>query len=86
MEKGKIMITMPDGTVDEVEEVISFQFKDTNKQYVVYTRNEVDEAGNVTIYVTEMVKDEKGTRFVGISSEDEWNKIKDALRALANQN
>ena len=32
-------ITKQDGTKEMVEEVISFEFNDTNKKYMVYTKN-----------------------------------------------
>lgn len=85
MDEGKKILTINklDGTQEEVEEVISFEFNDTKKRYVVYTKNEVDQNGNVTIYVTEVVKDDKGTRFLGVSTDEEWTRIKDVLRKLA---
>lgn len=85
MEENKRTLTINklDGTTEEVEEVISFEFNDTKKRYVVYTKNEVDQNGNVTIYVTEMITDDQGTRFVGVSTDEEWAKIKDVLRKLA---
>ncbi len=84
MEDKKILtINKLDGTTEEVEEVISFEFNDTKKRYVVYTKNEVDQNGNVTIYVTEVVKDDQGTRFLGVSTDEEWSRIKDVLRKLA---
>lgn len=82
-DKKILTINKLDGSTEDVEVIISFQFDDTKKQYVVYTKNELDEAGNVTIYVTEVVKDETGTHFVGISNDDEWLKVKEALRELA---
>ena len=75
-------ITKTDGSKELVEEVISFEFNDTKKRYVVYTKNEKDENGNVTIYVTRIVSDENGNRFLGVENDDEWNRIKAALRAL----
>ncbi len=85
MEENKKILTINklDGTTEEVEEVISFEFNDTKKRYVVYTKNEVDQNGNVTIYVTEVVTDDHGTRFLGVSGDDEWSRIKDVLRKLA---
>ena len=74
-----------DGSTEEVEEVISFEFNDTKKRYVVYTKNEVDQNGNVTIYVTEVVTDDQGTRFLGVSTDEEWTRIKDVLRKLASK-
>lgn len=84
MEDKKILtINKADGSKEEVEEVISFEFNDTKKRYLVYTKNEVDQNGNITIYVTEVIKDSMGTRFLGIESDEEWSKIKDVLRQLA---
>ena len=83
-EKKMLTITKLDGTVETVEEVISFEFSDTLKKYVVYTKNETDANGNITVYVTEMITDANGTnKFVGVESEEEWSKIKDVLRELA---
>lgn len=81
-EKRILTITKTDGSKEQVEEVISFEFNDTKKRYVVYTKNEKDENGNVTIYVTRIVSDENGNRFLGVENNDEWNRIKAALRAL----
>lgn len=84
MEDKKILtINKSDGTTEEVEEVISFEFNDTKKRYLVYTKNETDQNGNVTIYVTEVVSDKMGTRFLGVANDDEWSRIKDVLRQLA---
>ena len=68
---------------EEVEEVVSFEFNDTKKRYVIYTKNEKDQNGNITIYVTEVVTDIHGTRFLGVSTDEEWARIKDVLRELA---
>lgn len=87
MEESKKTLTINklDGSVEEVEEVISFEFNDTKKRYVVYTKNEVDQNGNITIYVTEVVTDDQGTRFLGVSTDEEWTRIKDVLRKLASK-
>ena len=81
-EKRTSTIKKNDGTLEEVEELISFEFEDNKKKYIVYTKNEVDEYDNMTIYVTEIVKEGENFKFLGVESESEWNKIKAALRAL----
>ncbi len=81
--KKTLTINKLDGSTEEVEEVISFEFNDTKKRYIVYTKNEIDQNGNVTIYVTEVVTDGSGTRFLGVSTDEEWARIKDVLRELA---
>ena len=81
--KQTFTITMPDGSKEEVHEVITFEFNDTKKRYLVYTKNEVDDAGNITVYVTEVIHEGDINRFVGVESDEEWTKIKDVLRELA---
>ena len=81
--KKTLRINKLDGTFEEVEEVVSFEFNDTKKRYVIYTKNEKDQNGNITIYVTEVVTDIHGTRFLGVSTDEEWARIKDVLRELA---
>lgn len=85
MEESKktLRINKLDGTFEEVQEVVSFEFNDTKKRYVIYTKNEKDQNGNITIYVTEVITDVHGTRFIGVSTEEEWARIKDVLRELA---
>lgn len=40
MEDNKTILTIhkSDGTTEEVEEVVSFEFNDTKKRYLVYTK------------------------------------------------
>ena len=86
MEDKKIItINKADGTNEEVQEVVSFRFEDTGKHYLVYTKNETDTNGNVTVYITEVVTDNMGTRFLGVANDEEWTKIKDVLRTLAKE-
>ena len=82
-DKKTRIINKIDGSQEKVEEVISFEFNDTNRKYMVYTKNEIDVNGNVTIYVTEVVEDANGIKFLGIENDEEWSKIKEVLRELA---
>lgn len=75
-----------DGSIDEVEVVIAFEFKDTKKEYVVYTKNEKDENGNVTVYVSSVDRSGETPRLYGIDDEEEWNRVKDVLRKLSKKN
>ena len=49
-------IVLEDGSVDEVEFLLSFKFTDNNKEYMIYTKNESDDNGNVTIYVASVAR------------------------------
>ena len=53
---NKISTTLPDGTKEEVEVLLAFKFNDNNKEYVIYTKNEIDDNGNVTIYISNVVR------------------------------
>ena len=83
-EQKKIMsIISEDGTKEDIEVIIAFEFKDTKKEYVVYTKNEKDENGNVTVYVSNVDRSSGEAKLLGVESENEWNRIKDVLRELS---
>lgn len=81
--KVTMSIIGEDGSIDEVEVVIAFEFKDTKNEYVVYTKNEKDENGNVTVYVSRVDRSGETPRLYGIDDEEEWNRVKDVLRRLS---
>lgn len=81
--KMTLSIIGEDGSIDEVEVVIAFEFKDTKKEYVVYTKNEKDENGNVTVYVSNVDRSGETPKLYGIENEEEWNRVKDVLRKLS---
>lgn len=84
MDKKVMSIIMPDGAVEEVEIIVSFEFHDTKKEYVVYTKNETDESGNITIYVAALKrKDDDNLALGNIETDAEWARIKEVLRELA---
>ena len=81
--KVTMSIIDEDGSIDEVEVVIAFEFKDTKKEYVVYTKNEKDENDNVTVYVSSVDRSGETPKLYGIDDEEEWNRVKDVLRRLS---
>ena len=83
-DKKNIMVTtLPDGTKEEVEVLLAFKFNDNNKEYVIYTKNEVDENGNVTIYISNVVKNGNNVSLSTVSDDGEWTRIKNVLRELS---
>lgn len=84
MDNKKILsIVKEDGTQEEVELIISFVFNDTKKEYVVYTRNEKDDNGNTTLYVSSVDRSGDMPKMGGVETDEEWSRIKDVLRELA---
>ena len=82
-EKKMLSIVAQDGSIEEVEVVLAFKFKDTDKEYIIYTKNETDDKGLVTVYVSSVDRSSGETKLYGINDDDEWNKIKDVLRELS---
>lgn len=83
MEKKLMSIILEDGSVDKVEILVSFEFNDNKKEYVVYTKNETDENGNITIYVSSVIRDGDTPKLGGVDSDEEWSRIKNVLRELS---
>ena len=81
--KNTMVITLPDGKTEEVEVLLAFKFKDNNMEYVIYTKNEVDENGNVTIYISNVVKNGNNVSLSTVSDDGEWTRIKNVLRELS---
>lgn len=83
VDKKMMSVVLSDGTIEEVEVILAFAFKDTNKEYVVYTKNEKDENDNITVYVSKIDRSTGEPKLLGVEDETEWNKIKDVLRELS---
>ena len=83
VEKKMMSIVAEDGSVEEVEVILAFEFKDTKKEYVIYTKNEKDENENITVYVSNVDRTGEEPRLLGVDTEEEWNRIKDVLRELS---
>lgn len=81
--KKVLSILKEDGTKEEVELLICFEFNDTKKEYAVYTRNEKDENGNITIYVSNIDRSNEIPKMRAIENDEEWSRIKDVLRELS---
>ena len=82
-EKRIMSIVSEDGTTEEVEVILAFEFKDNQKEYVIYTKNEKDENGNVTVYVSNVDRESGEPKLMGVDDEAEWARIKDLLRELS---
>ncbi len=81
--KNMMITTLPDGTKEEVEVLLAFIFNDNNKEYVIYTKNEVDDNGNVTIYISNVTRVGNNITLSTVSDDNEWTRIKNVLRELS---
>ena len=77
-----ITIVDEDGNDTIAELIVAFAFKDTHKEYMVYTYGERDRHDNETIYVSEIISDGDESRLRDIDNQHEWERIKKVLREL----
>ena len=82
-EKNIMITTLPDGTKEEVEVLLAFKFNDNNKEYVIYTKNEIDDNGNVTIYISNVTRNADNVTLSTVADDNEWTRIKNVLRELS---
>lgn len=71
------------GSVEEVEVIVAFEFKDTKKEYVIYTKNEKDKYNNVTVYASNVDRSSGHPKLMGIEDEEEWARVREVMRELA---
>ena len=83
IEKKMMSIIAEDGSTEEVEVILAFEFKDTKNEYVIYTKNEKDENDNITVYVSNVDRSSGEPKLMGVEDEEEWNRVKDVLRELS---
>ena len=51
----------------------------------MYTKNEVDDRGNNTVYASSLIDGPNGKRLGGVETDEEWTRIKEVLRKLAKE-
>ena len=62
--------------------LFTFESDETNKNYIVYTDNTTDEAGNKRVYASTFDPKEANPVLGPIESEKEWKIIEDILNKL----
>lgn len=72
---------------DEGEEVdcellFTYESKETNKNYIVYTDNSIDEEGNTKVFASIYNPDEEEPTLHPIETEEEWEVIEGILENL----
>lgn len=77
MDKNLFYVINEDGTSSNAEALLKFKLND--KDYLVYTYNEINENEMIKIYVTGITNDS----YVEIETDDVWNSVKDALKVFA---
>ena len=71
-----------DGNETVYDILFTFESEETHKNYIVYTDNTRDEAGNVEVYASIYDPNDPHSRLEAIETEKEWKVIETILETL----
>lgn len=69
-------------TVCEI--LFTYHDDDTNKDYIVYTDNSIDNEGNTRVFASIFNPNEKNLVLYPIETDEEWSMIERALKSIIN--
>lgn len=82
MENNKFVMIDENGQEREYDVLFTFESEETNKNYIAYTDNTIDETGNVEVYASIYNPEDPQTKLEPIESEKEWKVIETILETL----
>ena len=81
-EKMTFKVINDEGKEIECEVLFTFESDETGKNYIVYTDNTTDDAGNTKVYASIYDPDAEETTLEPIQSDKEWKIIETILDEL----
>lgn len=84
-EKMTFKVINDEGKEVECEVLFTFESDETKKNYIVYTDNTTDEAGNIKVYASIYNPNEEETKLLPIETDKEWKIIETILEELQNE-
>lgn len=87
MEDNKFKVINSEGKEIVCDVLFTFESDETNKNYMVYTDNTKDEAGNTRVYASVYVVDEKNntTDLLPVETDKEWKIIETILESVSEE-
>ena len=83
-DKKRTMIVLDEsGNEKEAEVLSAFSVKKYNKNYILYTLNEVDENEMIKIYASELIEKDNMYSLGAIDSDEEWAAVKEVMKEVA---
>ena len=74
-----------DGLSSEIEVVTYLNSEDNKRQYVVYSKDEIQEqTGNQVIYIAKVIPEETSFKLEEITDDIEWMDVQRLLKKIAN--
>ena len=81
--KTNIIVLDETGNEKEAEILSAFSIKKYNKNYILYTLNEVDENDMIKIYASELIEKDNMYSLGVIESDEEWAAVKEVMKEMA---
>jgi uncharacterized protein YrzB (UPF0473 family) len=81
-EKMTFKAVNKEGVQVECEVLFTFESDETKKNYMVYTDNTTDEAGNIRVYASIYNPEQPESELIPIESEAEWKIIETILEEI----
>lgn len=75
-----------DGKEIEFEILFTFESDETNKNYMVYTDNTIDEEGNTKVYASVFNPNAEPLELLPVETEREWKVIETIITSIEEEN
>lgn len=85
MDTGKIIVKNENNEEIECDVLFTFDSKDTNKSYIVYTDNTKDDMGNIKVYANTYDSDKDNGCLGTIETDEEWAIIEQIFSSINNK-
>lgn len=82
MKENKFVLLDEKGQEKGYDVLFTFESEETNKNYIVYTDNSLDETGNVQVFASVYNPEDENTKLEPIETEKEWKVIETILDTL----
>ena len=82
MKKNSFSMIDENGNETVYDVLFTFDNEETNKSYIAYTDNSVDEKGNVQVYASVYYPGTDSTRLDPIETDKEWQVIEKILETI----
>ncbi len=78
---AKIKVVDEEGKEVEIEQITDIHLDSSNKDYLVYTKNE-EYGGGIRIYISEISETDEGINLLAVSDEKALDEIKAQIAAI----
>lgn len=82
MKKNSFSMIDENGKEIVYDVLFTFESDETNKNYIVYTDNTRDEAGNIQVYASIYDPENPNSKLEAITTDKEWKVIETILETL----